>query len=186
MEKTDAKQSGTDFGDPWERMSDQENSDDTENACTCHLSHDEPEQENLVGLMLVREREEASPPEVVVHQLPEDLIRSVEESRPLTEQPKPLTELSPLDPDDLPDTHIALAWLVTLCFNIPLGVLAICMSMKAAKMYIEGKRKQGRHYTKLSLYASLAGIVFTVVTVMSVVLYLAVKEAADRRRRHQG
>lgn len=76
---------------------------------------------------------------------------------------------------DVPDTNLLLACLVTLCFNPVLGVCAAYFSISAAGSYRDGEAKKGEKKAFISVVISLTAIVFTVVLVMSVVLWLAMK-----------
>lgn len=76
-------------------------------------------------------------------------------------------------PKGIPDTNFGLAVMVALCFNLPFGVLAIYLSLAAAKAYVNEHRKKGALRARLSMIASLFGIVITVVVVVSLVLWSA-------------
>ncbi|XP_071101666.1 uncharacterized protein [Haliotis cracherodii] len=83
---------------------------------------------------------------------------------------------------DIPNTNIAVAFLVTLCFNFPLGALAIYYALMSAKAYRDGQKKKGAKRARISIYISLFSIVLTVLIVMMVVLYMAMNRHASRKR----
>lgn len=79
-----------------------------------------------------------------------------------------------VSPENVPDTNLLLACLVTLCFNPILGPVAAYYSLTAAKSYSDGKKKDGEDRALKSVIISLISIVVTVVLVMTLVLVLAV------------
>ncbi|XP_046579200.1 uncharacterized protein LOC124286810 [Haliotis rubra] len=83
---------------------------------------------------------------------------------------------------DIPNTNIAVAFLVTLCFNFPLGALAIYYALMSAKAYRDGEKKKGAKRARISIYISLFSIVLTVLIVMVVVLFMAMNRQASRKR----
>ena len=74
----------------------------------------------------------------------------------------------------VPDTNLTLSTLVCLCFNLPLGVIAMYLSLTAAKAYRDGKNDKGDCRANASVLISLFSIVSTVLIVMSIVLWIAV------------
>ncbi|XP_067687642.1 uncharacterized protein [Haliotis asinina] len=83
---------------------------------------------------------------------------------------------------DIPNTNIAVAFLVTLCFNFPLGALAIYYALMSAKAYRDGEKKKGAKRARISIYISLFSIVLTVLIVMVAVLLMAINRQASRNR----
>ena len=75
----------------------------------------------------------------------------------------------------VPDTNLTLACLVCVCFNLPLGLLALYHSITAARFYRDGDPKQGERKAKCSVMISLFSIVTTVLLVMSYVLWMAIE-----------
>ncbi|KAH3689120.1 hypothetical protein DPMN_191773 [Dreissena polymorpha] len=75
----------------------------------------------------------------------------------------------------VPDTNLTLACLVCVCFNLPLGLLAMYHSITAARFYKDGDPKQGERMAKCSVVISLFSIVTTVLLVMSYVLWISVE-----------
>ncbi|KAH3689119.1 hypothetical protein DPMN_191772 [Dreissena polymorpha] len=83
----------------------------------------------------------------------------------------------------VPDTNLTLACLVCLCFNIPLGLVAMYLSISAAKFYRDGDPKQGERKAKCSVIISLFSIVTTVLLVMSYVLWITIETQNKRKLR---
>ncbi|KAL8606973.1 hypothetical protein ACOMHN_041362 [Nucella lapillus] len=75
----------------------------------------------------------------------------------------------------IPNTNFAIACMVTLCFNLPLGVVAVYLSLTAARAFRDGQAKQGHKRSRWSIVCSLLGIAFTTVLVSSIVLYIAMQ-----------
>ena len=73
----------------------------------------------------------------------------------------------------VPDTNLTLAALTCLCFNLPFGVIAMYLSLSAAKAYRDGKTERGDFRANASVLLSLFSIVSTVLIVMSIVLWIA-------------
>ena len=84
----------------------------------------------------------------------------------------------------VPDTNLTLACLVCLCFNIPLGLVAMYLSISAARFYRDGDPKQGERKAKCSVIISLFSIVTTVLLVMSYVLWITIETQNKRKLRH--
>ncbi|XP_050419511.1 uncharacterized protein LOC126832687 [Patella vulgata] len=108
---------------------------------------------------------------------------------PKTKTTKVTTEkTSPVEAEDLPkeipNTNIAVGFLVTMCFNIPIGAVAIFFSLMAAKSYRDGNTKLGEKRTRYAMIISLLGIVVTVLFVMGAVLYLAMSSTESKERKH--
>lgn len=79
-----------------------------------------------------------------------------------------------VSPENVPNTNLLLACLVTLCFNPILGPVAAYYSLTAAKSYSDGKKQDGEYRALVSVVISLTSIVVTVVLVMTLILVLAV------------
>ncbi|XP_021353449.1 uncharacterized protein LOC110450312 [Mizuhopecten yessoensis] len=75
---------------------------------------------------------------------------------------------------NVPDTNLLLACLVTVCFHPLFGAVAAYLSISAASAYRDGRRKEGEMRAFISVIVSLVGIVFTVVLVMTLVLWLTI------------
>jgi len=86
----------------------------------------------------------------------------------------------------VPDTNLTLACLVCICFNLPLGVIAMYMSLSAARLYRDGHPKQGERKAKCSVIISLFSIVTTVLLVMSYVLWVVIQTQNKRELRKSG
>lgn len=81
----------------------------------------------------------------------------------------------------VPDTNLTLACLVCLCFNMPLGAIAMYFSLSAARYYRDGEAKKGENYAKYSVFLSFFSILTTVLAVMSYVLWV-VLETQEKRK----
>ena len=77
-------------------------------------------------------------------------------------------------PCNVPDTNLMLACLVTLCFHPLFGACATYLSITAARAYRDGRPKVGERRALFSVIVSLLGIVFTVVLVMTLVLWVTI------------
>lgn len=86
----------------------------------------------------------------------------------------------------VPDTNLTLACLVCLCFNMPLGAIAMYFSLSAARLYRDGDPKKGESFTKYSVFLSLFSIITTVLVVMSYVLWVVLESQEKRRLYHSG
>ena len=74
---------------------------------------------------------------------------------------------------DVPNTHLLMACLVCLCFNLPLGIVAMYLSLRAAQAFRAGHDKLGLRRSRCSVLVSLLAIAVTTVIVSSVVFYMA-------------
>lgn len=80
----------------------------------------------------------------------------------------------------VPNTNFTLATLVCLCFNLPIGAIAMYLSLTAAKAYRDGKSDRGDFRAYASVLLSLFSIVSTVLIVMSIVLWIVVEDQSER------
>jgi hypothetical protein len=80
----------------------------------------------------------------------------------------------------VPDTNLPLACLVCLCFNFPLGVVAMYLSLSAARFYRDGNVVKGEKRAKLSVLLSLFSIVTTVLIVTAIVVWIVVDKQNKR------
>lgn len=76
---------------------------------------------------------------------------------------------------EVPNTNFPIACMVALCFNLPLGLIAMYFSLRAVKAYQDGKVKLGEKRSRWSIVMSLLGITITTVIISSVVLYIAMQ-----------
>lgn len=90
---------------------------------------------------------------------------------------------SPYHVTYVPDTNLTLACLVCLCFNLPLGALAMYMSLTAARLYRDGDPNRGERRAQCSVLISLFSIVSTVLIVMSIVLWIVINDQNERSQR---
>ena len=72
-------------------------------------------------------------------------------------------------------TYLNLAVVVTVFFNIPIGLLAVVIAMRSASAYRSHRVQQGRRYATLALVVSLLGVVTSVAAVMAAVQYVTSK-----------
>lgn len=86
-----------------------------------------------------------------------------------------LSSTQPLSYENIPNTHFAIACMVALCFNLPLGVIAMYLSLRAVTAFQEGRPKLGQTRSRWSIILSLLGITVTTLIVSSVVFYIATK-----------
>ena len=80
----------------------------------------------------------------------------------------------------VPDTNFILATLVCLCFNLPIGGVAMYLSLTAAKAYRDGKTEKGDFRVYVSVLLSLFSIVSTVLIVMAIVLLMVIENQSKR------
>lgn len=73
-----------------------------------------------------------------------------------------------------PRNYIGLAMVVLLCFNIPFGIAAVILSVKANQDFQKGNSTQARVKGKLSMALSVFGIVSTMTTVLLVIFWPAI------------
>ena len=72
-------------------------------------------------------------------------------------------------------TYMVLSVVVSVCFNLPVGLLAFFVSVKSSDSFQSGDIPGGRVRARCSLVLSMLGIVMTVTIVMAVVFYIADK-----------
>ena len=80
----------------------------------------------------------------------------------------------------VPDTNFILATLVCLCFNLPIGAIAMYLSLTAARAYRDGKTDKGDFRAYASVLLSLFSIVSTVLIVVAIVLWMVVEDQSER------
>ncbi|XP_059177181.1 uncharacterized protein LOC131956665 [Physella acuta] len=83
----------------------------------------------------------------------------------------------------IPQTNFAIGLLVTCCFNLPFGLLALYFSLRAAAAYRDGQNERGAIRAKVSIFLSLMGIMLTMILVSSYVVYIAVHKHSNRGQR---
>ena len=69
-------------------------------------------------------------------------------------------------------TYLNLAVVVTIFFNIPIGLAAVAIAMRSTSAYRNQRVEQGRRCATLALVVSLFGVVTTVAAVMAAVQYV--------------
>ena len=72
----------------------------------------------------------------------------------------------------IPETYLVLSLIVAFFFNLPLGLIAMCVSFKAKNAYKIGNFKQGECCSMISLCISLFGIFVTACTIIGMILLL--------------
>ena len=78
--------------------------------------------------------------------------------------------------DSIPQTNFMIGLLVTFCFNPPLGILAMVISLRAAAAYRDGDKKKGACRARASIIISLVSIMVTMVVVSTLLVYSAVNK----------
>ena len=68
----------------------------------------------------------------------------------------------------VPFTNLTLTALTCLCFNLPIGAIAMYLFLTATKAYTKGKNDRGDFHANASVLLSLLSIVSTVLIVMSI------------------
>ena len=77
-------------------------------------------------------------------------------------------------------SYLALAIISTVFFNIPIGIIAIVCSLKAAKFYQKGDKAKARKLANCSVVLSLVAMVITVTVVLVVVVYVSAAKVAAK------
>lgn len=70
-----------------------------------------------------------------------------------------------------PKNYIELAVVVLICFNIPLGVIAVVLSMKSNRDFEEGNFDSARIKGKISVIISVVGIITTISIIMLAIFW---------------
>lgn len=85
------------------------------------------------------------------------------------------------DPDeaDIPQTYMGLALVVTLCFNCPIGLLALLIAYCSRKSWLSGKKGSASLQARISLVVSMLGILATIAIVIGVVWYAVRQKEKD-------
>ncbi|RUS83990.1 hypothetical protein EGW08_008251 [Elysia chlorotica] len=78
--------------------------------------------------------------------------------------------------DSIPQTNFMIGLLVTFCFNPPLGLIAMIISLRAAAAYRDGDKKKGAFRARVSIIISLISIMLTMVVVSTLLVYTAVNK----------
>lgn len=74
-----------------------------------------------------------------------------------------------------PRSYLGLAVVVLVCFNIPFGILAVILSVKANRDYEKGDCTRARVKGKVSMVLSIVGIISTMTAVFLVIFWPAIK-----------
>ena len=86
-----------------------------------------------------------------------------------------------LEKDMIPRTYFIVTVVVTLCFNCPIGLLAMLCSVYSHSAFCRGEVTRGRCLARLALLLSLFGIIVTISVVMSVVFYVTSESGSKYR-----
>ena len=73
-----------------------------------------------------------------------------------------------------PRNYMGLAVVVLVCFNIPFGIIAVILSVKANKDFQKGNNTQAKVKGKLSMVSSVIGIVSTMTAIFLVIFWPAI------------
>ncbi|KAK7112381.1 hypothetical protein V1264_011847 [Littorina saxatilis] len=93
-------------------------------------------------------------------------------SKVVTTQPDGMT-LSQHTPRE-PRNYMGLAVVVLVCFNIPFGIIAVILSVKANKDFQKGNNSKARVKGKASMVFSVLGIVSTMTAIFLVIFWPAI------------
>lgn len=77
-------------------------------------------------------------------------------------------------------TYMGLSVVVSVCFNLPIGLLAFFVAHKSSQSFKAGNISQGHSRACCSLVINMLGIVVTVGTVMAVVFFIAESHRRDQ------
>ena len=91
-----------------------------------------------------------------------------------TKEATPVKEKKPKKPEPQRishQTYMALAFVVMLCFNCPIGLLAVGMAYYAQMAFREGDKTEGERRANIALCCSMLGILATIFIVIGVVWY---------------
>jgi hypothetical protein len=86
--------------------------------------------------------------------------------------------LEPYHKVNRPETYFVLSSVVTVCFNLPIGILALLCSWRALQSFQNGDMKTGRKQAKWAFCLSMFAMVLTVCLVMTLVFYVAYMSAS--------
>ncbi|GFR84166.1 hypothetical protein ElyMa_005991800 [Elysia marginata] len=86
----------------------------------------------------------------------------------------------------IPQTNLMIGLLVTCCFNPPLGIIAMAISLRAAEAYRDGDPKKGACRARLSIIISLISIMLTMVVVSTLLVYTAVDKHGYGKKKGGG
>ncbi|CAH1788451.1 unnamed protein product [Owenia fusiformis] len=81
-------------------------------------------------------------------------------------------ELNEADVKLLPETYLTVAVVVTLCFNCPVGIVAMLFSFASFSSFQKGEQKEAIKQGRISCLISIFGMVLTIFVVIGVVLYV--------------
>ena len=89
--------------------------------------------------------------------------------------PSPTT-LTPTKFKSSPQTYFVLSLLVAVFFNLPLGMLAMCLSLRAGRAYTDGRLHNGDCWANSALATSLVGILITEICFIMVIVLVLEKK----------
>ena len=73
-----------------------------------------------------------------------------------------------------PPNFLVLAIFVTLCCNLPLGIVAIVFAVLSDNAYGDGDLEGARSKGKIAMIISIVGVLLTIVIIIIVVVYVVV------------
>ena len=76
-----------------------------------------------------------------------------------------------------PESYILLSLIVTVCFNLPVGLCAVLLSFQAHKAFQRQDKKTGQCRARCALVTSMFGIVVTVAAMCTVVMLVASRKS---------
>ena len=86
-----------------------------------------------------------------------------------------------------PQTYLGLSLLVVFFFNLPLGLVAVCLSLSAGRAYIADRKHKGDCRARTALVISLLGILITSLTVIIILrIFLWDTDGAQRTIKDSG
>ena len=85
--------------------------------------------------------------------------------------------------NSIPQTNFMIGLLVTCCFNPPLGIIAMGISLRAAAAYRDGDKKKGACLARWSIIVSLFSIMLTMVVVSTLLVWTAVDKHGYGKRK---
>ena len=83
--------------------------------------------------------------------------------------------------DPKPPNFLVLAIFTTICCNLPLGIVAIILSVLSDNAYGDGDMEGARKKGKISMILSIIGILLTLIIIIIIIIYVFViaKAAVD-------
>lgn len=99
-----------------------------------------------------------------------EVRRSRSQSVPIIIRAPTMEDRDTLPEPKLPQTYFTLAGLVTLCFNCPIGFIAVLFSKSAINNFKNGNISKGKLQARVALVLSMIGVIITMGIVIIVVI----------------